>query len=213
MYDTTTPAVSQEGPAPTLERSRDLASLARKIRAADRSMRGNALAFYRRAIQGGEAAIEAKALLRRGEFGPWLESTCEVSPRHARRWMTLARSGVSPEQVLAGGGIRALLKAAVETDTVSETEPAGGLEKGSHDPFVSISPADAGCSHPGGMFCAGCLAHLLRANVEAARARIGTPGERDGDPWMLSDREFVAESEGVDWDAVFQAAIEKARAA
>ena len=41
MYDTTTPAVSQEGgPAPTIERSRDLASLARKIRAADRSMRG-----------------------------------------------------------------------------------------------------------------------------------------------------------------------------
>ena len=203
MYDTTTPAVSQEGPAPTLERSRELPSLARRIRSASRSMTANATAFYRRAIQGGEAAIEAKALLPHGGFGPWLESACEVSPRQVRSWMDLARSGLSPEEVLEGGGIRALLKAAGKTEAASDLDPADDPEK----------PGDAGCSHPEGVFCAGCLAHRQRASIEAHRARIGTPAEHAGDQWTLSDREFVAESEGVDWDAVLQAAIEKARAA
>ena len=61
----------------------------------------------------------------------------------------MARSGgsESDEQVLAGGGIRALAESGRRKKSghrgVSETEPAAmcGLEKAGHDdPFVSISP-------------------------------------------------------------------------
>ncbi len=93
---------------------RKLDALAREIRSANTLSRTHAIAFYRCAIKAGNAAIEAKKRIPHGQFTEWLEASCEVSVETARRWMRLADTGLEAEEVVARGGIRALLTAATD---------------------------------------------------------------------------------------------------
>ena len=98
----------------------DLDVLAETIREARGEAEASALDFYAAILRAGQAAIEAKAALPHGRFTPWLEASCEVTPREARNWMRLAKSGLTPEEIAANGGVRALVQAArPKTETVS----------------------------------------------------------------------------------------------
>ena len=43
------------------------------------------------AVTAGEALNEAKALVEHGQWNKWLKANCDVSPRMARNYMSLAR--------------------------------------------------------------------------------------------------------------------------
>jgi hypothetical protein len=65
----------------------------------------SALAANIRALHAGvrrsaeQAARDAKALLKHGEWEPWLRDNVAIAPRTARRDMALARSGLEPANV------------------------------------------------------------------------------------------------------------------
>lgn len=88
---------------------RELGRLARVIRGAGVRTKQHGVAFYRCALEGGEAAREAKAKLPHGQFTDWLRDNCNVTPQMARRWMQLASRGFTAEEIAEAGGIRALL--------------------------------------------------------------------------------------------------------
>ena len=50
-----------------------------------------------RAIQAGHALIEAKGLLKHGEWLPWLRAHCNISERMAQRYVRLARNRATIE--------------------------------------------------------------------------------------------------------------------
>jgi Protein of unknown function (DUF3102) len=91
-----------------------LAALAERIRAEHEA---TAAAMHRgceHAIAAGRLLIEAKALLRHGEWLPWLQEHCQVSDRTARLYMRLARHAPELEanrQRVADLTVRAALDA------------------------------------------------------------------------------------------------------
>jgi hypothetical protein len=74
--------------------SNRLAILAAEIQDADGRSRRNAEQAAAAAIEAGHKLIEAKGLLRHGEWLPWLRSHVAISDRTARRYMQLAQSGL-----------------------------------------------------------------------------------------------------------------------
>ena len=76
-----------------------LAALAANIRALHAGVRRSAEQAARDAIETGKLLIEAKAMLKHGEWEPWLRDNVAISPRTARRDMALARSGLEPATV------------------------------------------------------------------------------------------------------------------
>ena len=230
---TTPPESATDGPAPTVGRMRDLASLARAIRSANKSVNKYAADFYRRSIDGGQAAIEAKALLPHGDFIPWIIETCEIGERQVQRWMSLARLGVTPQQILDNGGMKALMQAALKCDTVTRLGQSDRV-KGEHDEPRELPAGETGPSFAAPRWAMlpewspeakrirledqpalggfDSLAGWQLAAVEAVRARIGSDREIAGSRWMLSDRQYVLECQGEDWDAVYEAALARAAA-
>ena len=83
-----------------------LAVLAAEIKEADGRCRRSAEAAAAAAIEAGHRLIEAKALLRHGEWLPWLREHVAVSDRTAQNYMRLAGSGLEIRTV-ADLGIRA----------------------------------------------------------------------------------------------------------
>jgi hypothetical protein len=71
-----------------------LATLAASIRALDAAIRRSAEQIAREAVEAGKLLIEAKGLLRHGEWLPWLREHVAMSERTATRYMRLARSGL-----------------------------------------------------------------------------------------------------------------------
>jgi hypothetical protein len=77
----------------------DLTILANKIKAAHAGVRDG----FQHAVKAGLYLIQAKRLVRHGEWLPWLENHCEVSERTARAYMQLAKM---PDGVLLIGDHR-----------------------------------------------------------------------------------------------------------
>ena len=106
------PADRPQGQTSLTIADRELKALERRVRAAQTRGKQLATAFYRVCIDAGNAALEAKKRIPHGQFTAWLEASCEVSVRSARRWMRLAETGLTAEEVAEQGGIRALVAAA-----------------------------------------------------------------------------------------------------
>ena len=78
----------------------------------------DAIALYRKhglerikaALEGGAALAELKDALRHGDFGPHVERL-GLGERTARRWMQLAESGWTAEEIQGLGGIKAAVQA------------------------------------------------------------------------------------------------------
>lgn len=69
----------------------DLPNLAREINDAHRQVRMHGRGILMEAKRAGEALLVAKQQCRHGDFLPWLKANCEVSERHARRYMDVAQ--------------------------------------------------------------------------------------------------------------------------
>lgn len=76
-----------------------LSSLAADIQAAHIAVGHNAKAMAEHALTAGRLLNEAKDNLQHGEFGSWLRKHLSISERTARRYMTLAKSGVKTDTV------------------------------------------------------------------------------------------------------------------
>ena len=76
-----------------------LAALAANIRALHSGVRRSAEQAARNAIEAGKLLIEAKAMLKYGEWEPWLRDNAAIPLRTARRDMALARAGLEPATV------------------------------------------------------------------------------------------------------------------
>jgi hypothetical protein len=86
-----------------------LAHLAAKITKAQQDSRTAAERAAERAIAVGHMLIEAKALVKHGQWADWLHANVNMSERTARRYIQLARSGLKSVTV-AEMGIRATLE-------------------------------------------------------------------------------------------------------
>ncbi|QKC83943.1 DUF3102 domain-containing protein [Mesorhizobium sp. NZP2077] len=71
-----------------------------------------------RAIEAGHALIEAKSLVKHGEWLPWLKGHCHISERSAQFYMKIAKLGLKSEMVSFLG-----IKAAAEVITLSYPDP------------------------------------------------------------------------------------------
>jgi hypothetical protein len=83
-----------------------LTVLAGEICEAHSSCLWHATTSAQQAIEAGNRLIEAKALVKHGEWMPWLTANCRISDRTASRYMRIARSGMKSD-VVADLGIRA----------------------------------------------------------------------------------------------------------
>jgi Protein of unknown function (DUF3102) len=90
-------------------RERELDLLAEDVRRHHKAVERHARSMLAEAIVAGEKLIEAKGLLRHGEFGPWL-TYCGVNQRTAQLYMKLARQKRNVA-VLDAESIRGALKA------------------------------------------------------------------------------------------------------
>jgi hypothetical protein len=71
-----------------------LAALAADIRSLHAGIRRGAEQIARDAIEAGRQLLEAKSLVRHGEWELWLRDNVDISPRTARLYMQLSRSGL-----------------------------------------------------------------------------------------------------------------------
>ena len=71
-------------------------------------------------LAAGRKLVEARGSARRGEWAPFLEA-CGIEARTARNMMTLARAGLTADDLTAAGGVRGALDAVrgEKTETVS----------------------------------------------------------------------------------------------
>lgn len=82
-----------------------LTVLAADIRATHSAARAASETAAANAIDTGNSLIEAKGLVKHGQWRTWLQTHCELSERSAQRYMQLARSGLKSATV-ADLGIR-----------------------------------------------------------------------------------------------------------
>jgi Protein of unknown function (DUF3102) len=90
MAESRSSAVAGTKQAPGEYRERGLELLAEEIRGHHKAVERHARSMLAEAILAGEKLLEAKELLRHGEFGPWL-TYCGVNQRTAQLYMKLAR--------------------------------------------------------------------------------------------------------------------------
>ena len=79
--------------------SNRLPVLAAEIRLAHAGVEAAAKVAGQRAIEAGTALIEAKALLKHGEWLPWLKEHCQISERTAQLYMKIVRLGLNSATV------------------------------------------------------------------------------------------------------------------
>jgi len=94
---------------PEALRDRGLEPLADEIRRHHKAVERHARSMLDEAVAAGEKLIEAKGLLRHGEFGPWL-TYCGLNRRTAQLYMKLAREKRNVA-VLEAESIRGALEA------------------------------------------------------------------------------------------------------
>jgi hypothetical protein len=95
---------------PELDMSNRLPVLAAEIRIAHAGVEAAAKTAAERAIEAGNALLEAKELVNHGEWLPWLKEHCELPERTAQFYMKIARLGLESATVAEIG-----LKAAAKT--------------------------------------------------------------------------------------------------
>jgi hypothetical protein len=78
------------------------------------------------ALAAGNALIEAKELVRHGEWRDWLKANCSMSTRTAQRYMQMARSGLNAPRV-ALLGIRGASEAIARREAAIEFRDASRL--------------------------------------------------------------------------------------
>ncbi len=109
--------------------SNRLPALAAEIRKAHEGVQEAAQSATERAMEAGQALIEAKGLLKHGEWLPWLKEHCALSDRTAQTYMRLARKTgeMSPEKTatVAGLPVREAMKAIADRDACPTLPPAG----------------------------------------------------------------------------------------
>jgi hypothetical protein len=79
--------------------SNRLPVLAAEIRRAHADVQDAAKTAAERAIAAGHTLIEAKQLVKHGEWLPWLKEHCELAERTAQTYMRIARSGMKSATV------------------------------------------------------------------------------------------------------------------
>lgn len=89
--------------------SNRLPLLAEEIRQAHAGVKEAAQTAAERAIEAGHALIEAKGLVKHGEWLPWLKQHCRISERTAQLYMKIVRLGLKSETV-ADLGVKAASK-------------------------------------------------------------------------------------------------------
>lgn len=92
------------------ETSNRLPILAAEIRVAHSDIQEAAKTAAQRAIDAGHLLIEAKELVKHGEWLPWLKQHCALAERTAQLYMKIAKSGHTPDTV-ATLGLKAAEKA------------------------------------------------------------------------------------------------------
>jgi hypothetical protein len=98
--------------------SNRLPILAAQIAAAHIGALDAAKTAAERAIEAGHALIEAKSLVKHGEWLPWLKGHCHISERSAQFYMKIAKLGLKSETVAFLG-----IKAAAEVITLAYPDP------------------------------------------------------------------------------------------
>ncbi len=111
---------SREGQAFQLQRNR-LPVLAAQVRSDLELVRANALQMAEQMLAIGRALVEAKVCLPHGGWEGWLAKHVALSPRSARRYMQLVKSGVETATV-ADLGIRAALEGPARSVELSPGE-------------------------------------------------------------------------------------------
>jgi hypothetical protein len=92
--------------------SNRLPTLAAEIRQAHADVQEAAKTAAERAIAAGHRLIEARSLVKHGEWLPWLRDHCALADRTAQLYMQLARKGVEPA-IVADLGLQAAAKALI----------------------------------------------------------------------------------------------------
>jgi hypothetical protein len=92
-----------------------LAVLAADVRAAHAGVLDAAKTAAERAIDAGRALLEAKGLVKHGEWLPWLKQHCGMSERAAQLYMQIAKLGL-PAEIIAAKGLKAAAAAIIIED-------------------------------------------------------------------------------------------------
>jgi hypothetical protein len=95
-----------------------LPALAAEIRKAHADVQEAAKTAAERAIEAGHALIEAKELVRHGEWLPWLRENCALAERTAQLYMRIAKLGLDSATVADLG-----LNATAKTITLQYPDP------------------------------------------------------------------------------------------
>ena len=119
------------------------------------------------ALDGGAALVELRATLRHGDFGPHC-LRLGLGDRTAQRWMQLAQSGLSAEEIQARGGIKKTLNS-LSVSTTGEECPE----------YIKDAPPDGPELTPDGH--AGSFDGLER--LAASKCREMAPQARWMIPW------------------------------
>ncbi len=82
-----------------MQTSNRLPHLAAEIRRAHADVQEAAKTAAERAIDAGHKLLEARELVKHGEWLPWLRENCALAERTAQLYMQLARKGVKPATV------------------------------------------------------------------------------------------------------------------
>jgi len=90
--------------------SNRLPVLAAEIRCAHADVQAAAKTAAECAIAAGKALIEAKQLVKHGEWLPWLRENCALAERTAQLYMKIAEKGTDP-RVIAAIGLQAAAQA------------------------------------------------------------------------------------------------------
>ena len=97
------------------------------------------------ALEAGSALTEIRGILRHGEFGHYCQ-THGLEERTAQRWMRLAASGLSAEEIQERGGIRK----ALQSISSPSQPPAENVQESAQEPQGAVSDAPEEESDTGG---------------------------------------------------------------
>jgi hypothetical protein len=120
-----------------------LSDLAARIREAHAGVTAAVSSVVKHALAAGRAAIAAQGMVTKGQWEHWLQKSCDVTPRHVRRYMALARayeaSGHSvSEDDLVGLSLRGAIKKLTPPQPKAVAAVAVARKKGP-DPKTSRS--------------------------------------------------------------------------
>ncbi|HUF80026.1 MAG TPA: DUF3102 domain-containing protein [Burkholderiales bacterium] len=165
--------------------SNRLPALATEIREAHAGVFSAAKTAAERAIEAGQALIEAKALVKHGQWGNWLRDHCALPERTAQLYMQIARSGFNSATV-ADMGLRATAKLKVwATIATPDYNPFAHCdEDGKRDwqVFVLFLVRSSGFTVDG---AAGHTEWILQRQFATPAEWLGDEGEQSRGRWGM----------------------------